>query len=146
MYKHILVPTDGSPLSLKAAKAAAKLAGAPKARITAIYVIAPFSPPMSSEGFIFHVAHSVREYEQGMRKIADQALAKVVAAAGRVKCDTTSVTASDPWRAIVDTARAKRCDLIVMSSHGRRGLTGLLIGSETAKVLTHSKTPVLVCR
>ena len=146
MYKHILVPTDGTALSLKAARAAARLAATLKARITAIYVIAPFMPPMSSESIAFHAAYSVKEYDRAMRKIADRALAKVQAAAGKVKVDAVAVTHPAPWEAIVKTASARRCDLIVMASHGRRGLAGLLLGSETQKVLTHSKTPVLVCR
>ena len=66
--------------------------------------------------------------------------------AEKVRCETLFVTNDQPWNAIVRTARSKKCDLIVMASHGRRGLAGLLLGSETTKVLTHSKTPVLVCR
>jgi nucleotide-binding universal stress UspA family protein len=148
MYKHILLPTDGSTLSLKAARVAARLARSLKARITAIYVIPPFIPPMSSEGVAFAAAYSVKEYERAMGVTADKALARVAAAAGaeRVKCDTVSVIRDHPWEAIIKSAATKRCDLIVMASHGRRGLAGLLLGSETQKVLTHSKTPVLVCR
>ena len=63
-----------------------------------------------------------------------------------VPCETEMITDSEPWQGIIDAARSKKCDLIVMASHGRRGLAGLLLGSETTKVLTHSKTPVLVCR
>ena len=148
MFKHILVPTDGSKLSLKAVKTAAHLAKGLKARITAIYVIPPFTPPMQSEGIAFYASYSPREYETGMRKHAGRALAKVKAAAdaARVRSVGISVIHDNPWKAIVKAAGAKRCDLIVMASHGRRGLAGLLIGSETQKVLTHSKTPVLVCR
>lgn len=146
MYKHILLPTDGTALSLKAARAAARLAAPLKARITAIYVIAPFVPPMSSEGVMFHAAYSSKEYERGMRKVADRALDKVAATAGSVKVDRLVVIQQNPWDAIIRAARSKKCDLIVMASHGRRGLAGLLLGSETQKVLTHSKTPVLVCR
>ncbi len=148
MYKHILVPTDGSTLSLKAAKAAAQLGRAVKARITAIYVIEPYLPPMGAEGMAFYSAYSPEEYELGMRKAAAKALAKVeaVARAARVKYDAVTVIQDNPWKAIIKTASAKKCDLIVMASHGRRGLAGLLLGSETQKVLTHSKTPVLVCR
>ena len=148
MYKHILVPTDGSALSLKAAKAAAELARAVKARITAIYVIEAYIPPMGAEGMAFSAAYSPEEYELGMRKVAAKALAKVeaVARAARVKYDAVTVIYHNPWQAIIKAASAKKCDLIVMASHGRRGLAGLLLGSETQKVLTHSKTPVLVCR
>ena len=148
MYKRILVPTDGSALSLKAAKAAAELARAIKARITAIYVIEPYMPPMGAEGMAFYAAYSPDEYELGMRKAAAKALAKVeaVARAARVKYDAVTVIQDNPWKAIIKAASAKKCDLIVMASHGRRGLAGLLLGSETQKVLTHSRTPVLVCR
>jgi len=146
MYKHLLVPTDGSPLSLKAARSAAKLAGGLGARITALYVIPPFSLPGTGDAVMFHVAHDEREYQRGMRKHADGALAKVAAAAGRVRCDTVSTLHEHPWAAIIEAASSRKCDLIVMASHGRRGLAGLLLGSETRKVLTHSKTPVLVCR
>jgi nucleotide-binding universal stress UspA family protein len=146
MYKHILVPTDGSALSLKAARTAASLAAKLKARITAIYVIEPFMPPMASEGIMFKEAYSSREYEKSMQKIADNALAKVVSAAGAVTCATVVKIHVHPWEAIIGAAKARKCDLIVMASHGRRGLASLLLGSETQKVLTHSKTPVLVCR
>jgi nucleotide-binding universal stress UspA family protein len=148
MYKHILVPTDGSKLSLKAAKTAAQLARSLKARITTIYVIAPYLPPMESEGMAYYAAYSGREYEKSMRTIADKALAKVtaVAATARVKAAAITAIQGNPWEAIIKAASAKKCDLIVMASHGRRGLQGLLLGSETQKVLTHSRIPVLVCR
>jgi len=148
MYKHILVPTDGSPLSLKAAKAAAELAKSLKAKITGVYAMAPVSPPMSSEGVVYHAAFSVKDYEAGVRKSADKALAKLgaVAAASKVSFDSAAVFHANPWEAIIKVAGSKKCDLIVMASHGRRGLAGLLLGSETQKVLTHSKVPVLVCR
>jgi nucleotide-binding universal stress UspA family protein len=145
VYKHILVPTDGSKLSLKAAREAARLAAPLKARITALYVIPPFSPPSGGEGIAFRLQHVVREYEEGMRKQADEALAKVAAAAGRA-CERSAVVHPNPWEAIISSAKSRKCDLIVMASHGRRGLSALLLGSETQKVLTHSKTPVLVCR
>ena len=145
MYKHILVPTDGSPLSLKAAKTAAKLAPRLKARVTALYVIPPYMPPVGAEGIAFRMQYAIRDYEKDMRATADKALAKVVAAVGD-KCDTAAVFHDNPWQAIIKAADGKKCDLIVMASHGRRGLSAMLLGSETQKVLTHSKTPVLVCR
>jgi nucleotide-binding universal stress UspA family protein len=107
--------------------------------------MSPYSPPIAAEGVAFRMQHSIREYESGARKIADKALAKVAAAAGG-KCELASVFDDDPWRAIIKAADSKKCDLIVRASHGRRGLAALLLGSETQKVLTHSKTPVLVCR
>ena len=146
MYKHILVPTDGTALSLKAVRAAAKLAARLKARITAIYVIAPFMPPTGSEDIVYRAAYDTAEYQKSMRKVADKALKRVADAAPGVACETLAPTHLHPWEAIIAAAKARRCDLIVMASHGRRGLAGLLLGSETQKVLTHSKTPVLVCR
>jgi nucleotide-binding universal stress UspA family protein len=145
MYKHILVPTDGSKLSLKAARTAAKLAPQLNARVTALYVIPTYMPPMNSEGIAFRMQNAIRDYEKGMRKVADKALAQVATAVGG-ECDTAAVFHDNPWQAIIKAAEGKKCDLIVMASHGRRGLTALLLGSETQKVLTHSKTPVLVCR
>jgi nucleotide-binding universal stress UspA family protein len=146
MYKHILVPTDGSALSLKAARAAAKLATKLKAKITTLYVMAPYMPRTTSEDFVYHPAYSIRDYEKDVRKAADKALAKVAAATGAAQCDRVAKIHDHPWKAIIDAAKSRKCDLIVMASHGRRGLAGLLLGSETQKVLTHSKTPVLVCR
>jgi nucleotide-binding universal stress UspA family protein len=146
MYKHILVPTDGSALSLKAARAAAKLAAKLKAKVTALYVMAPYAVGSTSEDIVYRAAYSLREYEKQMASIADKALAGVASALNRTPCEKISRTHVHPWEAIIDAAKSRKCDLIVMASHGRRGLAGLLLGSETQKVLTHSKTPVLVCR
>ena len=149
MYQNILVPTDGSPLSAKAAKAAADLAKVTGAKITAIYAIPPYSPPSGGDGLIYYAeALSPKTYEAHMQKHAEKALEKVEkeAKAAGVACDTVSVVEDAPWNAIIKAAKSKKCDLIVMASHGRRGLSGLILGSETTKVLTHSKTPVLVCR
>jgi nucleotide-binding universal stress UspA family protein len=146
VYKHILVPTDGSELSLKAVRAAARLARPLKSRITALHVLIPFSPPPGYEAMTYHVSYTEKEYAADMAKLADPALDQAVAAARGAKVSVAQVVHPNPWEAIVKTARAKKCDLIVMASHGRRGLAGLILGSETQKVLTHSKTPVLVCR
>ena len=148
MYKHILVPTDGSKLSLGAAKSAAALAHKMGARITSVYVMAPYMPPMETDAVAFYPSQSAKGYEREVRKSADNALAKVKAVADKsqVKCDVVAVNGSNPWAQIIDTGKKEKCDLIVMASHGRRGLEALLLGSETQKVLTHSKVPVLVCR
>ena len=148
MYKHILVPTDGSKLSNAAAKSAAKLAGEVGAKITAVYVIQPYAPPADPEAIAFYNAYGAKEYAEATKKTAKQAIDKVraAAAAAKVPVDGVAVTAPAPWRAIVELAGQKKCDLIVMASHGRKGLEALLLGSETQKVLTHTKTPVLVCR
>ena len=145
MYKHILVATDGSALSLKAVKTASALAKTCKARVTALHVMPPFDPPMGSEGVAFRAANLIEEYEKGTRKNAEKVLAKT-AGAVKVPCETVAVFDPRPWEAIVRTATKKKCDVIVMASHGRGGLGSLILGSETQKVLSHSKTPVLVCR
>ena len=149
MFKHILVPTDGSPLSLKAAKAAAELAKVHKARITAIHVMAPYVPPTGGDGIMYYPeSFSPTEYKKAVEKEAARALGKVQAAAkaAKVPFDSIAVTHDQPWESIVNAAKKQKCDVVVMASHGRRGIAGLLLGSETTKVLTHSRTPVLVCR
>jgi nucleotide-binding universal stress UspA family protein len=148
-YKHLLVPTDGSNLSLKAAKAAATLARNLKARITAVYVIAPYMPTLNTDGAIMvNHGYDLKAYKDATERHAGMALGQVAAAAAaaKVKCKPLQVIDTQPWTGIIRAAKKNKCDLIVMASHGRRGLAGLLLGSETSKVLTHSKTPVLVCR
>ena len=148
-YRHILVPTDGSKLSLKAAKVAATLARDLKARITAVYVIPPYMPAFNGDGAVIVIQpYDQKEYKAATEKHAGVALGKVAAAAAaaKVKCEPLHVIDPQPWDAIIRAAKKHKCDLIVMASHGRSGLAGLLLGSETTKVLTHSKTPVLVCR
>jgi nucleotide-binding universal stress UspA family protein len=147
MYKHILVPTDGSKLSAKAIRAAARLAALCQAKLTGLYVIAPDLPPVYTEGAMYG-GLSARNYKELKEKEAKKALALVdiEAQTSGLQASGIFLTADQPWKAIIGAARSKKCDLIVMASHGRRGLSGLLLGSETAKVLTHSKVPVLVCR
>jgi nucleotide-binding universal stress UspA family protein len=148
MYKHILVATDGSKLSAKAIRSAAGLAKACGAKVTGIYVIPPYEVPVYSEGAVLGMPVSRRVYQAAAEKIGKKALAVVdiESQTAGVASATVSVSGAQPWKAIIETARKKRCDAIVMASHGRRGLAGLLLGSETVKVLTHSKVPVLVCR
>ena len=149
MYRHILFPTDGSPTSARAAKTAIALASTCGARLTAIHVIPPFAPPAYIEGIVpYPELYSAEEYKRITGKSAARTLAKVEAraAAAKVACDTAIVTAGSVWKAIIAAARSKRCDVIVMASHGRRGLEAIVLGSETHKVLTHSKIPVLVMR
>jgi nucleotide-binding universal stress UspA family protein len=148
MYKHILVPTDGSKLSARAAKAAIGIARATGAKLTAFHVVTPYMPPAGDAMMYYVDGFSPEDYDKATAAQAERALGQVkkAALAADVPCATLSETAPQPWAAIIATARSKRCDLIVMASHGRRGLAGLILGSETAKVLTHSKTPVLVCR
>jgi len=148
MYKHILVPTDGSKLSEEAIRVAARLAGTFQARLTGLCVMAPYPSPVYARGGATYGAMSPREYREIKEKEAKKALAfvDIEAQTSGVEASKISLTADQPWKAIIGTARSKKCDLIVMASHGRRGLSALLLGSETAKVLTHCKIPVLVCR
>ncbi len=148
MYKHILVPTDGSTLAASGAKAGVKLAKALGAKVTGAYVIAPRVPPMYGEGIIYVPGVSAEAYKKSSEKAAREALAAVEskARAAGVRCVTRFVTANHPWEGILKVARASKCDAIVMASHGRGGIRGLILGSETTRVLTHSKIPVLVIR
>jgi nucleotide-binding universal stress UspA family protein len=149
MYKHILVPTDGSALSDKAVEAAIKLAQLLGARITAFHAMEPY--PL--QGAYAAEASGVAELQPEIFAERSEEYAKRVldafkqaAVAANVGCATGYATARSPSQAIVEKARAEKCDLIVMASHGRRGLEGFLLGSETQKVLTHSSIPVLVYR
>ena len=148
MYKHILVATDGSKLSGKAIRTAVKLACATGAKVTGVFVMAPWAPAVYGEGAIYAPALSPKRYKEMAEREARKALAtvEIEARTGGVQYASAMLTAASPWEGIVQSARSKRADLIVMASHGRRGLAGLVLGSETTKVLTHSKIPVLVCR
>jgi nucleotide-binding universal stress UspA family protein len=147
MFKNILVPTDGSALSGRAIKRAVQLAKEQKARVTGFYVGPAWSPKVDGDsilsGFISPEQHSAV-----VKKTADQylgALKKAADAAG-VPCKCLHAEGAYPYEKIVKAAQQNRCDLIVMASHGRRGISKLLLGSETAKVLAHSSVPVMVCR
>ncbi len=147
MFKKILVPTDGSKLSRQAVKAAVELARDTGASLVVVNVQPPFQPPVVAEVPVAYV-YTPKEYEESAgksaRKILDDA-AKLATAAG-VQAQTAFVFDPSPYEAIIAAARKHKCDLIMMASHGRRGLSGLLLGSETQKVLTHCKIPVLVHR
>ena len=147
-FKHILVPTDGSRLSMKAAGEAVALAKELKATLTAVFVMQPWLPPVTEGAIAYNFNYDEKAYAEGLKAEADSALSKLASAAAtaEVPCEKMAVTGAEPWEAIIKTAKAGKCDLIVMASHGRRGLVGMLLGSETQKVLTHSTIPVLVCR
>lgn len=147
MYKHLLLPTDGSKLSEKAAKQAVELAAALGARITAFYVAPPYPIPYYPEGVIVEPL-SVKDYEKMTAQQAARILARIakLAATAGVPCAGAHIIQDAPWEAILAAAKKHKCDAIVMASHGRRGITGMILGSETQKVLTHSKLPVLVVR
>jgi nucleotide-binding universal stress UspA family protein len=148
MFKHILIPTDGSRLSAKGIKAGVKLARALGAKAAGVYVMPPYSPPLYSEGAMFAPGASPQEFKRIHEAAARKALAavEIEAQAAGVACSTLMVTAEFPWKGILSAASKKKCDAIVIASHGRGGLGGLLLGSETMRVLSHSKLPVLVIR
>jgi nucleotide-binding universal stress UspA family protein len=148
MFRHILIPTDGSKLAAKGARAGVKLAKALGARVTGVYVIPPYLPTMYGELGIPAQAHAQRNYRKNSEKAARQALAavEIEAQTEGVACATTFVSDPQPWGGILRAAHARKCDAIAMSSHGRGGLGGLLLGSETQRVLSRSKIPVLVIR
>ena len=147
MFKHILVPTDGSTLSTGTAKKAVDFARETGASITFFYARPDYPVAFYGEGALIDPTTPEKFAEMAekqAREILDAAQA-LAAAAGET-CATASATSDAPYQAIIDAASANGCDLIFMASHGRRGLSGLLLGSETQKVLTHSKVPVLVYR
>lgn len=147
MFKHILVPTDGSQLSQETARRAVAFAKESGARITAFFAKPEYPITYFGEGALIDPTTPEKFAEMADRQ-AEEVLGFVrqeCAAAG-VECDTVSVVSDVPYQAIIETAEKAGCDLIFMASHGRRGISGLLLGSETHKVLTHSKIPVLVYR
>jgi len=147
MFKHILVPTDGSGFSNKAVAAAAQLAHALRAKLLLLHVRSPIESPHHVEGgALTHLGGKVmmQEIEDEERRLLDAALA--IAAADGMKAETAFVAGYSPYDAIIRIASEQQCDLIVMASHGRRGIAGFLIGSETQKVLAHTTIPVLIVR
>lgn len=148
MYKNLLVPTDGSRLSMKAVTTALNLAKPLGAKITALHVIPPYAPPIYADAMVYVPELDPKEYKAATEGAARKALAAVEkeAAKAGVPCAAVHIVEGQPWEGILKAAKKQKCDAIVMASHGRRGLAGVLLGSETVKVLTHSKIPVLVCR
>ena len=145
MFKHILIPTDGSDLSRKAILYGVQLAKESGAKVTGLTVTEPYQAAGMDVVF---VPIDLGDYEEQSRVLSEKAMeqVKIAADAARVSCETIREVHDQPYRAIIDAAQAVGCDLIVMASHGRRGISALLLGSETAKVLTHSTIPVLVYR
>ena len=145
MYTNILIPTDGSELAGKAFQHAIALAKRIAAKVTVLTVLPPFHIITTDTQMI---EDTPAEYKARMQKHADKILgagADAAQAAG-VACETVQVEREHPYQAIIDTADLKGCDLIVMASHGRHGISAIVLGSETVKVLTHCKIPVLVHR
>ena len=145
MYTHILVPTDGSPLSGAAVEQSMALARDLNAKVTVLAVVEPIAifPTEADPLNAMRTEYERQASEQAARHLAD---AELKAKALGVLCEVVQVKSDRPYQAIIDTAAQKHCDLIAMASHGRRGVAALVLGSETTKVLTHSKLPVLVYR
>ena len=142
MYKHILIATDGSELAGKAVAAGVALAKRLGAKVTAISAIEPWLSIASSD-----TAAAFMEYQKAAEQDATRILGQVRTTAQEhgVKCETVTVTQAAA-EAIIDTANREQCDLIVMSSHGRRDLARVLLGSQAMRVVTLSSVPVLICR
>lgn len=147
MFKHVLVPTDGSSLSEATTARAVAFAKDANARITFFYAQPSFPMPIYGEGALIDPTtpeqFSKAAAEEAQR-ILDKAQAQADAAG--VAADTDTLVNEIPYEAIIDAANRHACDLIFMASHGRRGIASLLLGSETNKVLTHTKIPVLIYR
>ena len=147
MFQNILVPTDGSDFSNKAVSTAARLAHSLHAKLLVLHVRSPIESPHHVEGGALSSLGGkvvMQEIEDEERKLLDAALE--IAAADGTAAKTAFVAGYSTYDAIIRIAREQHCDLIVMASHGHRGISGFLIGSETQKVLTHTTIPVLVVR
>jgi nucleotide-binding universal stress UspA family protein len=143
MYTNILIPTDGSQLAGKAVQDGIALAKRIGARVTVLTVLPPFHTITTDPQMI---EDTPAQYKARMQKHAEEILSAVAMQAAGVACETIQVEHEHPYQAIIDTADSKGCDLIVMASHGRHGISAIVLGSETVKVLTHCKIPVLVHR
>jgi nucleotide-binding universal stress UspA family protein len=145
MYKHILLPTDGSELSREAIEHGVALAKAVGAKVTAVVVSTPIHALVVAPGL---VPNSLDQYKQLIADHTAKYLDRIrdAAAALDVRCDVVQIEHEQPYEAIIDTARKNSCDLIIMASHGLRGVSAIVLGSETLKVLTHTEIPVLVYR
>lgn len=147
MFKHILVPTDGSQLSTDTVMRAISFAKEAGAKITFFFAKPDYPVAFYGEGALIDPTTPEKFAEMADRQASEilntcEGLAK----AEGVACSVLAMTNEVPYEAIIDAAERSGCDLIFMASHGRRGISGLLLGSETQKVLTHSKVPVLVYR
>lgn len=145
MYRHLLIATDGSQLAQKAVTEGLALAKELKAAVTAVTVTEPHMSMYAGEGAI---ALPIADLESAAKASAEAILADVVSASKQsgVRCETVHVKEQFPAEGIVETAQAIKCDLIVMASHGRRGLAKLFLGSQATRVLSLSPVPVLICK
>ena len=147
MFKHILIPTDGSQLATKAIKAGIEMAKEMGARVTGYCAQEPVPVHLYGEGYVAD-KQMTAEFERRTREYAEDCVEQVAAAAKArgVPFEPLVTKANLPYRGIIEAAEERKCDVIFIASHGYRGLAGLLLGSVTQEVLTHSKIPVLVFR
>lgn len=145
MFKHILIPTDGSELSVVAVTQGIKLAKEINARVTGLTVTMPFHF-FAVDGM--QISDTAEQYAQDSKAMALRNLQVIreAASAAGVECELVHRVSEHPYEEIVKTAQEQGCDVIFQASHGRRGMRALVMGSETHKVLTHTKIPVLVFR
>jgi nucleotide-binding universal stress UspA family protein len=145
MFKQILLPTDGSDLSERAVLAGVSFAKEVGAQVVGLTVLPEFHTLTADTEML---EDTKDEFRARIERQAQQYLQVVTDAAGSagVPCNVTVMTSDDPYEAILHTAKERKCDLIIMASHGRKGIKGVLLGSETQKVLVHSDIPVLVYR
>lgn len=148
MYKHIMLPYDGSELSDKALGEGIGLAKSENAKITLIYVVSPHHLMIGGGRAVPGLKRLEQEYAENIRAEARSMLdaARQQVAGAGLACDVVLEDGASAYQCIIDAVQRLHCDLIVMASHGRRGLEGLVVGSQTIKVLTHSTIPVLVVR
>jgi len=147
MYKKILLPTDGSPVSRKAVKQGVAFAKTVGAKVIGFFSPEDYRTLMYSE-YVPASFLSQEEFDAQAKKAAEKQLSFVqkTAAAAGVPYEGMYLVSIAPWEAILEAAKKKKCDLIFMGSHGRKGLAAVVLGSQTTKVLTHAKVPVLVTR
>lgn len=146
MFKNILIPTDGSEQSRRAVSMGLELARIHGASVTGIHVIPDYHLLIAYEGAFDPVTEDRIEQEARTRADGYLGYVKDAASAAGIPCRTVCETSDHPYDAILKVAEAEGCDLILMTSHGRKGLAAVLLGSETRKVLTHATIPVLVVR
>ena len=145
MFRHILFPTDGQAPSDAAIESCAAFARDTGARVTVLHVTAPFHVLTARSSMLTDSPASYAAHSQAASQACLEQAAAVFRTQG-VPCQTLAVEHESPYQAIIDAAVAQKCDLVAMASHGRSGMQALLLGSETQKVLVHSKVPVLVFR
>ena len=145
MYKNILIATDGSELAEKAVREGINVAKGLGAKVI-LFTASPAFRLFETDSSMFGVKATAYKEACERRAGEDLARGEKVAKSAGVECETLHSYGDHPYKSIIQAARKNGCDLVVMASHGRKGVAGVLLGSETAKVLTHSKIPVLVCR